>query len=74
MHVCVLTFPFKIMLQSGFVPITFGKDDTICIIQIFHNGQYLYMYCRWRFRYAEGWIGIILTGLTLPHFCVCPKP
>lgn len=30
------------------------KLDTIFIIQIFHNGQYLYMYCRWRFIDEEG--------------------
>ena len=74
MYVCVFTFPFGIFLQSGFVRTTFGKSDTIFVIQIFHNGQYLYMHCRWRFIYAEGWIGIILAGLTLPHCCVCPKP
>jgi hypothetical protein len=25
-------------------------------------------------NYQEGRIGIPLTSLTLPHFCVCPKP
>ena len=45
------------------------KPDTIFIIQILHSGQYLYMYCRWTFSYAEVRIGIILAGLTLPHFC-----
>ena len=67
MYVCVFTFPFGIFLQSGFVRTTFGKSDTIFVIQIFHNGQYLYMHCRWRFIYAEGWIEIILAGLTMPH-------
>ena len=28
------------------------------------------MYCRWRFSYQEGRVGISLTGLTPPHFCV----
>jgi hypothetical protein len=32
------------------------------------------MYCRWRSSYQEERVGISLTGLTLPHFCACPKP
>ena len=24
--------------------------------------------------YQERRVGILLTGLTLPHFCACPKP
>jgi hypothetical protein len=43
MYVCVFTFPFGIILQFGFVRTTFEKPDTIFVIQIFHNGQYLYI-------------------------------
>ena len=36
---------------------------------------YIYgMYSCWRSSYQEGRIGIPLTGLTLSHFCSCPKP
>jgi hypothetical protein len=31
----------------------------------------LYMYCHWRSRYEAGEVGILLTGLTLSHFCAC---
>jgi hypothetical protein len=34
----------------------------------------LYIYCRWRSPYQEGRVGIPLTGLIPPHFCVSPKP
>ena len=30
--------------------------------------------CHWRSNYQEGWVGIPLTSLTLPHFCACSKP
>jgi len=28
------------------------------------------MHCRWRSSYQEGRVGIPLTGLTPPHFCL----
>jgi hypothetical protein len=31
-----------------------------------------YIYCHWRSKGGEGVIR--LTGLTQPHFCICPKP
>jgi hypothetical protein len=34
----------------------------------------LCMYCYWRTRYKEGGVGIPLTGLNPPHFCVCSTP
>jgi len=34
---------------------------------------WLYMYCCWRSSYQEGRVGILLTDLTSPHFCACPK-
>ena len=34
----------------------------------------LYMFCRWRFSYQEGRVGIPLADLTLPHLWVCTKP
>jgi hypothetical protein len=33
----------------------------------------LYMYCRWRFSYQEGRLGIPLNRFNPPHFCACPK-
>ena len=32
-----------------------------------------FVYCRWRFSYQEGRVGIPLTGLTPPHLCYSPK-
>ena len=34
----------------------------------------LYIYSRWRSPYHEGRVGIPLTDLIPPHFCVGPKP
>ena len=33
----------------------------------------LYVYCRWGSNYQKERIIFLLTGLTLPHFFVCPK-
>ena len=35
---------------------------------------FVYICNRWRFNYQEGRVRILLTGLTLSHFCACPKP
>jgi len=34
----------------------------------------LYMYCRSRYSYQEGMVGIKIISLTPPHMCTCPKP
>jgi hypothetical protein len=45
--------------------IGYYRTQTIKLPTIFLTGH--------RCSYQEGKVGIPLTGLTLPHFCACPK-
>ena len=51
---------------------SFCVDANMC--SFYMVWLYMYMYCRWRSSYQEGWVGISLTGLTPPHICSCSKP
>jgi len=47
---------------------SFGVEANLC--RFFY--RLFICLCSWRSKYQEG-VGIPLTGLTLPHFCACPK-
>ena len=64
--------------RSSFIYICIAVEDPVLFIHVYvlllKIQFYLYMYCRWRSSFQEQQVGILLTCLTPPHLCACPKP
>jgi hypothetical protein len=49
-------------------------EVNLCRFFIFFFLSYICTVLRWRYNCQEVRVGILLTGLTSPHLCACPKP